>query len=189
VLCGVARGFPRGVQEGLTPRRKGATSSGLAGAHFSSQHGLTGFLFSSSFVSFGHTAFSTSRSEAGLPKRTQKTQMLPLKTDRGGRVPERQPNSLPASRALRLCARPSPWPAGKPHATTQRRNVFSSCWCPFQFPTQPPGIPFFVFFRFFRPHRLSHVVIRSGFAEKNAKDANFRVSSRKRQTGLRQTGT
>ncbi len=38
VLCGVACGIPRDVQEGLTPRRKGATSpGGLVGRSWSSR--------------------------------------------------------------------------------------------------------------------------------------------------------
>jgi hypothetical protein len=52
--------------------------------------------------------------------------------------------------------------------------------------TGPPGIPFpsFAFFRFFRPNRLFHVLTRSGFAEKNAKDAKAVASIQQRRSGL-----
>jgi len=107
-----------------------------------------------------------------------------VQTGRGGRVPDRQPNSLPASRALRLCARHS---HGVQEGLTQRRKGATSSGlvgAHFSSQTRPPRIPFFVFFRFFRPHRLSHVVMRSGFAEKNAKGAGIEGASRQRWSVL-----
>ena len=49
-----------------------------------------------------------------------------------------------------------------------------------------PGITFhsFVFFCFFRPHRFSLFLIRSGFAERNAKDAGIEGASRRRRSVL-----
>jgi hypothetical protein len=130
VLCGFACGLPHGVQEGLTPRRKGATSSALAGAHFSSRTHSPGILFFVFFRFFRpHRLFQVLTRSSFAEKNAKGAKA-------GASIRRRQSGSCPATTlppsvacfaALRAA---SPWRAGRPHATTQRRNVFRPCWVP-----------------------------------------------------------